>query len=410
MSLKKLFQILPGVQIVLGVGLVLLAGLMFETQIPALGLLVLVMLGVQGLTFSISQRMIAHHLRQEEMLRENDELHSAILQTAPDGIWVVDGQGRLLEVNERYCEMSGYSAQELLTLRISDLESIETDAEIAARLQNLTAKGEDHFESRHRRKDGTTFDVEVSLRYRSTGVGQCVAFFHDISRRKQSDERLKALLEESNHTRVVVLGVLEDELRTKTELKRLATAIEQASEGIVITDSRGRIQYVNPSFETMTGFSREEALGQTPGILKSGEQDRAFYRLLWETISKGKIWNGRFINRKKSGALYTEEATISPVHDATGKIVNYVAVKRDMTGVIDLQAQLAQAQKMDAVGRLAGGVAHDFNNLLMGIMGYAELCRDTVPGDHPARCYLDEIISMSQRSGNLTRQLLAFAR
>ena len=118
----------------------------------------------------------------------------------------------------------------------------------------------------------------------------------------------------------------------------------------------------------VTGYSREEAIGQNPRFLRSGKQEEPFYRDLWQQISAGKTWRNRMVNRRKDGTLYTEEATISPVRDGTGQIVNYVAVKRDITGHLQLEAQFQQAQKIESVGRLAGGVAHDFNNLLMGIM------------------------------------------
>jgi len=193
-------------------------------------------------------------------------------------------------------------------------------------------------------------------------------------------------------------------------ITRLATAVEQSSEIIMITDVQSTILYVNPAFEKITGYTQQEAIGQTPRILRSGRQDAEFYRLMWALLSAGETWRGQMINKRKDGTFYEEEATISPVHDPAGTIINYVAVKRDVSHEAQLEAQLRQAQKMEAVGRLAGGVAHDFNNLLMGIMGYTELCREKIEPGHPIREYLDEIINGAQRSAEITRQLLAFAR
>lgn len=198
--------------------------------------------------------------------------------------------------------------------------------------------------------------------------------------------------------------------QANAERGRLLSAIEQAGEMVVIADPEGAIQYVNPAFERITGYSRNEAIGQNPRILKSGEHDEEFYRNLWETISSGKTWEGRIVNKRKDGTLYTEETTISPVRGASGRIVNYVAVKRDITEQIRLQAQLQQAQKMESIGRLAGGVAHDYNNMLNVIIGYSEMAGAKLPPDSPVISDLNEILKAANRSADITRQLLAFAR
>ena len=198
--------------------------------------------------------------------------------------------------------------------------------------------------------------------------------------------------------------------RGEAERERLMAAIEQAGEMVVITDPEGTIQYVNPAFVTVTGYTREEAVGQNPRLLKSGCQDAAFYHRLWETITSGRTWEGHIINKRKDGSLYTEEATISPVRDTSGWIVNYVAVKRDISEQLRLADQFQQAQKMESVGRLAGGVAHDFNNMLGVILGYAEIALYEVNPETPLHDKLTQIRKAAQRSADLTRQLLAFAR
>ncbi|MCX7002011.1 MAG: PAS domain S-box protein, partial [bacterium] len=236
-----------------------------------------------------------------------------------------------------------------------------------------------------------------------------VLMHENITARKQAEEQIRTLLAESNQARIDLLGILEDHTRAEADLKRLATVIEQAAEIIVVTDAQGLIQYVNPAFEAVTGYTRAEAIGQNPRLLKSGQQDAAYYHALWQAICSGNTWQGRFVNRKKNGALYTEEATISPVRDAAGTIANYVAVKRDISADLNLEAQLSQARKMESVGRLAGGVAHDFNNILQAILGGTELViRQTDPAD-PRCAELAEIQSAARRAADLTRQLLAFA-
>ncbi|MGA2177574.1 MAG: response regulator [Verrucomicrobiota bacterium] len=191
---------------------------------------------------------------------------------------------------------------------------------------------------------------------------------------------------------------------------RLATAVEQAAEAIVITDVSGKILYVNPAFEKITGYTRTEAIGQNPRMLKSGKHDEAFYQQMWGNLVQGKVWSGRITNKKKSGALYEEEMTLSPVYDSAGKVVNYVALKRDVTQEVTLETQFRQGQKMEAIGQLAGGVAHDFNNILTAIHGNASLL--LISDLDPAlrgEC-TQQIILAAERAASLTRQLLLFSR
>jgi len=198
--------------------------------------------------------------------------------------------------------------------------------------------------------------------------------------------------------------------RGETERARLASAIEQAGETIVVTDTDGIIQYVNPSFTRTSGYTREEAIGQKPSVLKSGKQDEGYYRAMWETIQSGQIWEGRFINKKKNGDIYTEEVTISPVMDDQGEIINYVAVKRDITREMDIEQQLIQSQKMETIGTMAGGIAHDFNNLLQSIIGFTDLALDEKTTPAQRREFLMEVRKAGDLATTLTRQLLAFSR
>jgi PAS domain S-box-containing protein len=202
----------------------------------------------------------------------------------------------------------------------------------------------------------------------------------------------------------------EDRRRVDEANTRLATAVEQSTEMIIITDVKATILYVNPAFEKVTGYSRQEAIGRNPRFLQSGKHDTAFYRQLWETLTRGEVWTGHFINKNKSGAIQEEEASISPIRDPAGGIVNYVAVKHDVTQEMALEAQLRQAQKIEAIGQLASGVAHDFNNILTAIHGNASLL--LFPGLLPEErsdC-IQQIIQASERAASLTRQLLLFSR
>jgi two-component system cell cycle sensor histidine kinase/response regulator CckA len=193
-------------------------------------------------------------------------------------------------------------------------------------------------------------------------------------------------------------------------LRKLWRAVEQTADLVVITDRSGVMEYVNPAFETVTGFSREEALGRTFRILKSRHQVPRLYRDMWQTILAGKTFRGIVTNRKKNGEIFLAEKTITPLRDAEGQITHFISTDRDITERRRLENQLQQAMKMDAIGRLAGGVAHDFNNLLMVIRAYAELMLESLSVEHPLRRNVEEIITASGRAADLTRQLLAFGR
>ncbi|MBI5570369.1 MAG: PAS domain S-box protein [Desulfomonile tiedjei] len=219
----------------------------------------------------------------------------------------------------------------------------------------------------------------------------------------ESDVRQLALLMDS-------VWKIAEARHSELAQRRSATALEYAAEGVVITDTDGTIQYVNPSLGRMTGYAREELLGNNPRVLKSGVQDKAFYEHLWQTIKSGDVWTGRFVNKRKDGTLYTEEATISPVRDASGAITNFVGMKRDITDQLALSKQLFHAQKMEAVGTLAGGIAHDFNNLLQAILGYSDiLLMKKLPGD-PDRKKLEVIQHAARDGADLVGRILTFSR
>jgi PAS domain S-box-containing protein len=196
------------------------------------------------------------------------------------------------------------------------------------------------------------------------------------------------------------------------ETQRLqVAALNAAADAVVITDPAGLIEWVNAAFTETTGYSAEEALGKNPrDLLKSGTQDASYYGDLWATISAGKVWRGELTNRRKDGSTYPEEMTITPVRDAKGQLAHFVAIKRDVTEKQKLEGRFLQAQKMEVVGRLAGGVAHDFNNLLTVINGTADIAMSDLADDHPLKQDLQAIHDAGERAAVLTAQLLAFSR
>jgi PAS domain S-box-containing protein len=253
------------------------------------------------------------------------------------------------------------------------------------------------------RAQGLQTYMGCAVKCEGKAVGSlCVVYSTDY-RPTDDDRRILGIIASA-------IGNEDTRKQAEAELNRLMTAIEQTPESVVITDTQGRILYVNPVFERVTGYSRAEAIGQNPRLLKSNRQESAFYRELWAKINAGEVWRGRFINKKKDGTLFTEDAVIAPVRDEKGAVTNYIAIKRDISRELELEVQYRQTQKIDSIGRLAGGVAHDFNNILAVICGHTDLALAQLSPDAPLRSNLECIQESAERAANLIRQLLTFAR
>jgi PAS domain S-box-containing protein len=246
---------------------------------------------------------ITERKRATKELEDSELKYRTLFNHIADPVFIVDkATRRFLDCNDAVCSNYGYSVEELRTRSVPDLHPPE---EVIGSDFNFRVTPRNHPSVyAHLTKDGRRIDVEIltgETEYQ--GLPCWISIVRDITERKQTEARLLLL----------------------------ATAVEQTGDIIAITDTAGRIQYVNPAFEQATGYSSGETIGRNPRMLKSGSQSPEFYRSLWETISQGRRWTGRFINKRKNGSLYEEEASISPVRDAAGTIVNYVAVKRDIT-------------------------------------------------------------------------------
>jgi PAS domain S-box-containing protein len=210
---------------------------------------------------------------------------------------------------------------------------------------------------------------------------------------------------------VSVIRDVTDQRRAETNLQLQGAALQAAANAIVITDRDGTIEWVNPAFTRSTGYAADEAVGRKPGeLLRSGVHDTAFYGRMWDTILAGNVWQGEVTNRRKDGSLVPEEMTITPVRDDDGHPAHFIAIKRDLTEVKRLQAEVLQAQKLETVGRLAGGIAHDFNNLLTIINATADLAAGAPETPDQLRQDLHQIREAGTRAAELIRQLLAFSR
>jgi len=222
------------------------------------------------------------------------------------------------------------------------------------------------------------------------GCKQALGIIQDITNTKRVENTLSELLQQSKYFKEIV---------------------EQTADGILINDSRGYIQYVNPAFENITGYERKETQGKTPFFwLHNTNLEENEKKRMMEAVSGGQKWNQRVQGMRRDKGSFEIDVSISPVFSKQGQISNYVAVIRDMTEKLSLEYQLQQAQKMEAVGTLAGGIAHDFNNILMAIIGYSEMIMRRVDSGSKEYNYTESIMNAGIRGKRLVQQILSFSR
>ncbi|RKX43238.1 MAG: hypothetical protein DRP64_08550, partial [Verrucomicrobia bacterium] len=319
-------------------------------------------------------------------LVEQHALLHCLIDSIPDPIYFKDNRGLYLGCNKAYSEFVGRGESEIISG--ADPGILSTERAQSSHMEDLRVLAN----GMQTETEGWVSGANGQEAYHST---------------------LKIPYLESAGGSTGMIGISRDltkRILMEQEMKRLAVAVEQSTESIVITDVDGVILYVNAAFEATTGYPAEEMLGQTPKLLKSGKHDDAFYQKLWEVISAGSMWEGRITNRKKDGNLFDVEAIIYPIRDDAGKVVNYVAISRDITQEMAIEKQMRQTQKMNAIGELAGGVSHDFNNILTAILGYVALCMNSVEEDSKVYGYLKEIVKAGDRAAKLVRQILTFSR
>lgn len=334
---------------------------------------------------TVIQRKQAEDERNKTLiaLKESEERYRLIVENANDGI-EINQNNKIIYANNRFACMLGYTNAELSKLSFDSILTENAKSELKQR-DKKRQKGENlpkKYECTFYKKDKSLIYVEINyeiIQYK--GAPATFAIVRDITDRKLA----------------------------QAEMMRLTAAIEQAGEAFVISNPDGSILYVNPAFEQISGYKKEEILGKNPRIFKSGEHDESFYGDLWKKLINGESWRGQIVNKRKDGTNYTEDILISPVRNEKGDIIHYLAVKRDITEQLRMSEMLSQAQKMEVVGRLAGGVAHDFNNLLTVINGYSELLlKAEIPG--VLNGYAEQIKNAGDRATRLTSQLLAFSK
>ncbi len=341
----------------------------------------------------VVERALGEYAEQQARRKAQQELEKSegrvltLFNTVPDLVFMKDLDGKYLGCNKAYERLCGLTEKELVG---------KTAFDIMDRKRAESSRKDDRWAL----EEGGPVQIEEQLTFAEDGY---VGHF----------EIIKSPMRDTNGEVFGIMGVardITDRKKAETEQRRMAAVINQIVEAVVITSPTGEIQYVNPSFEQMTGYQREEVLGKNPNMWKSGRHDSEFYRDLWDNLLRNGWWSGRFLNKKKDGTIFTEEATISAVRNASGSIVNYVAVKRDITKETELEAMVRQSQKMEAVGRLAGGLAHDLNNILQTISAFSSVLLMEIKEQESLRSDVHEIQQATKRASNLTQQLLTFSR
>ncbi|HQE81578.1 MAG TPA: PAS domain S-box protein, partial [Candidatus Hydrogenedentes bacterium] len=281
-----------------------------------------------------AREAVAERDRAMHAMRVGEERYQDLFNNINSGVAVLDakqdGEDFVLEdMNAAGERLEGRFREDLIGRSVAEIDLTGIGGPLMAVCREVWQSGKSvrrQFSSRKSGHAGRWFDCFVY----KLSTGEIVCVYEDITPRKRAED----------------------------ENRLLATAVQHAGESILITAPDSTIEYVNPAFEKISGLSREEVLGNTPRILKSGRHGAPFYRQMWETLLRGETWRGRLTNKRKDGSLYEKEVTISPVFNAAGEVEHYVSISRDLTQEMELAAKLRHAQKMEAIGTLAGGIAH----------------------------------------------------
>ncbi len=330
---------------------------------------------------------VSDRVEAEQALLRSERWFRGLLQGITDAVFVhrlnADGSlGPFLEVNDIACERLGYTREELLGLSVYDIDDPQFASPLGPIMDSLYNDGRAIFEQVHRSKDGQRIPVEVSasmIKYEDTTL--VISIVRDITQRVKAEE----------------------------DLRKLATALNQSAEAVIITDTNGIIEYVNQAVVRISGYRHDELIGKHTNIFESGRHSQEFWDEMMNTVNSGHVWENRITGKAKDGTLFHEYAVIAPIRDNEGNVVGHIASKRNITRELELEKELAHAQKMETVGNLTGGIAHDFNNLLTVISGNVDLLLLS-QDDVDLRGELAEIGNIAERASQLTRQLLSFSR
>jgi PAS domain S-box-containing protein len=333
---------------------------------------------------------ITEKKKAEEAIKKSEEKYRILIETMNEALIFVDNDDKIQFVNRSLCEMYGYNQDELLGKIGYEIIVYKDDIEIIKDKNRLRTEGVvDNYEVRGVKKSGEIIWLNISgapLMDNDGKVVGSIGVISDITKNRQAEE----------------------------ELKKLSRAIEQSPVTIVITDLNGSIEYVNPKFEEITGYSFNEAKGKNPRILKSGELPNEEYKNMWDTITSGGDWRGEFHNKRKDGTLYWESATLSPIKNNEGKITHYLAIKEDITEKKEKERELILAkEKAEESERLKSSflanMSHELRTPMVGILGYSEVLESQLE-EGPHKKMAEAIHNSGNRLMNTLNLVLDLSR
>ncbi len=356
------------------------------------------MLCVALIMFSASALRFYRNTKQSIELRIQNQTHEnmivktkleqqIIFDHAPIGIWLVDMDGRYQFVNKVCCDALGVPESKFLT---------------ATSLTDILGKG---MAAKALKSD------RECLKKEGPSLSHTTITFADGKKHLLEITKTKVKNQAGEVTGIIGIATdITERNLTEEKLRKLSHAVEHAGESIIITDKKGVIEYVNPSFTKITGYTSEEVMGKNPRILKSETHTADYYKQLWSTITSGHTWHNTVVDHRKDGSQYPAIMSIAPILNHKGKITHYVGIQQDMTDHEILEEKFRQSQKMEALGTLVGGIAHDFNNMLTGITGNLYLAKKKITDRPDVLKKLESIEQLSFRAAEMIKQLLTFSR
>jgi two-component system, cell cycle sensor histidine kinase and response regulator CckA len=351
----------------------------FRSQWLLVTVVAVVSVGLLGMVLS----GIVARRREEEELRVVQDHLAGLLDLAPMGVFLVGKNDVIAYANRAAVHMvEGKSSDQIIGRLFSDFLHPKSRETIAAILVDPAASVINAHEAILLTLNGNSRTIVITTApYRPGDQEQCTVIIRDITEERKAEERRR----------------------------RLTKAVDQVKEAVLIADRSGIIDYVNNALIEMTGYDREECLGRPMRLLWAKEQEAHFDEQM-QVVSRGEVWRGRIVNRRRDGSLFVAGATVSPLRDATGMVTHFIVVQRDITHDVEIESRMRQAQKMEAIGTLAGGIAHDFNNILGGIIGFTDMALLQVTPDTDLHNNLLHIRQGGRRAADLVQQILTFSR